>query len=392
MHVLGSARTDGRVMRAATALVEAGYAVSIVDVERDRDRPAEEIVQGVSLKHLKLPLRSASFTPAFILIAVQMFVFGMLRLTQSQADIYHAHDLNALPATFLAACLRHKPVLFDAHEYASEEGESSPFQSRLHRIVVFFLRLLLPRCRGVITVSPQIARGFCDQFSLSAVTVVRNIPVYQAVTRTNRLRETLGLSKETRIALYQGGLQSNRDLDRLVRAAPFLEQNNVIVLMGQDAQNTKARLESLILLEGVTDRVKILPAVPYEDLLEWTSSADLGLIIFPPDYSLSIRWCLPNKLFEYLMAGLPVLSSPLEAVADIILNYDVGKVAFSLVPEDIANAINTILSDQNACERMRFNALKAAREELCWEKEQQHLLLLYHAWKVESNGTTLNNG
>ncbi len=378
MHVHGQARTDGRVMRSATALVEAGYAVSIVDVERAKDRPAEEVFQGVTLKHLNLSYRAASFTPAFFLNTIKLLFQGMVRLTQSRADIYHAHDVNALPAVFLAACLRRKPVVFDAHEYTAEEGQSSSVQTRLHRLIVFLLRLLLPRCSGVITVSPQIARGFCDQYALADVRVVRNTPVYQSVTRTNRLREALGLSQQTRIALYQGGLQANRDLECLVRAAPFLESDIALVFMGQDAQNTKASLESLALREGVTDRVKFLPAVPYEDLLAWTSSADLGLIVFPPDYSLSIRWCLPNKLFEYLMAGLPVLTSPLEAVADIIRTYDVGQVTTSLAPEDIARAINTLLADQQACARMRANALQAAREELCWEKEQQQLLRLYH--------------
>lgn len=377
MHVHGQARTDGRVMRAATALAEVGYAVSIVDVERAKDRPVEEVFQGVTLNHINLSYRAASFTPAFFLNAIKLVFLGMVRLIQSRADIYHAHDVNALPAAFLAACLRRKPVIFDAHEYTAEEGKSSSLQTRLHRLIVCFLRLLLPRCTGIITVSPQIARGFCDQYALADVRVVRNTLGYQSVTRTNRLRETLGLSQQTRIALYQGGLQANRDLERLVRATPFLEQDIVLVLMGQDAQNTKASLESLALHEGVRDRVKLLPAVPYEDLLAWTASADLGLIILPPDYSLSIRWCLPNKLFEYLMAGLPVLSSPLDAVAEIIRTYDVGQVISSLAPVDIAKAINALLSDQDACERMRANALKTAREELCWEKEQQQLLYLY---------------
>lgn len=377
MHVHGIARTDGRVMRSATALVDAGYSVVIVDVERDMTRPKEEVVEGVTLKHLKLPYCVPDFTFAFLLYVAKLLFNGTLRLIQTHADIYHAHDVNALPAAFVAAFLRRKPLLFDAHEYSAEEGQGSVLLYRLHGLLVFLLRLLLPRCAGVITVSPPIAQALSQQYMLSEVTVIRNFPAYQVVKKTNHLREALGLSQETRIALYHGGLQPNRELDRLVRAAPFLEQNIVIVLMGQDLKNTRARLESLIHAEGVADRVKILQAVPYEVLLAWASSADIGLIILPLDYSLSIRWCLPNKLFEYLMAGLPVLTSPLEAVTEIVQTYDVGQVVDSLAPEDVAKAINNMLSCQSTRERMGANALRAAKEELCWEKETRRLLDLY---------------
>jgi glycosyltransferase involved in cell wall biosynthesis len=86
---------------------------------------------------------------------------------------------------------------------------------------------------------------------------------------------------------------------------------------------------------------------------------------------------LPNKLFEYLMAGLPVLSTPLEAIADISQRYDVGRVAPSLDPADIAAALNALLADQDALEHMRRNALAAVQNDLCWEKEQQRLIQLY---------------
>lgn len=128
----------------------------------------------------------------------------------------------------------------------------------------------------------------------------------------------------------------------------------------------------------MSERVKILPPVPYEELLDWTVSADIGLVVYSPDYSLSTRWCLPNKLFEYLMVGLPVLSSELDAVVEVIKTYEVGQVVSSLAPVDIARTINTMLADPVALAAMSRNALNAVQQEFHWGKERQKLLQLYH--------------
>ncbi len=112
-------------------------------------------------------------------------------------------------------------------------------------------------------------------------------------------------------------------------------------------------------------------------MLDWTASADIGLIVYRPEHSQNVQMCLPNKLFEYLMAGLPILASRLDAVSDIIATYDVGQIVPALTEEAIGTAINAMLADHVALARMRCNALEAARETLCWEKESQQLLCLY---------------
>ena len=122
---------------------------------------------------------------------------------------------------------------------------------------------------------------------------------------------------------------------------------------------------------------KFCPPVPYEELLEWTASADIGLIIYSPDDSPNVKMCLPNKLFEYLMAGIPVLASELDAVVDVIKSYSVGQVASSLSPADVGAAITAMLADPVALADMSRHALDAARQEFCWEKEKQQLIQFY---------------
>lgn len=381
MHVLGVARTDFRVMREATALIEAGFSVSIVDIEGEAQRPATEDIQGICVRHVLMPgwYISTRF-PWSLLKAALMFFRTTLRLVCTSADIYHAHDECALPACYIAARLHRKPLVFDAHELPLCEkplSQMSVSQRSMYPLLTYLFLRMLPYCAKVITTSPLYAKEIRRSYNCLEVSLIRNFPVYRSVPKSNRLREHFGLSPDVRIALYQGYIQPDRGMDRLVRAAPYLEPDIVVVMMGKGDNATLLQLESLIASEEVADRVKIMLPVPYEELLDWTASADIGLTILPPDYSQSIRMTLPNKLFEYLMAGLPVLTSPLDAIVEVIKTYDVGQIVSSLAPEDVGAGINVMLSDQVALARMSRNALEAARHEFHWEKESQQLIGLY---------------
>lgn len=379
MHILKTARNDYRVMRDATALVEAGFSVTIIDVESERARPVEEDIDGVHLKHIIAPnwFTPTRFKPWFLAKLVLMIICGAVQLLRTQADIYHAHIEKALPACFIAAHLHRKPLIFDAPELPLEDPNITRWR-KLNALATYLLAKMLPRCAGIITVSSPSVEEIRKRYCVPEVTLICNVPVYRAISKSDRLRQHLGLGPEVRIALYQGFLQPDRRLDRLVRAASFLDPNIIIAMMGKGVGTTQSQLEALIVSEGVADRVKIIPSVPYEELLDWTASADIGLIIYTPDYSLNVQVMLPNKLFEYLMAGLPVLASPLEATAEVIRKYDVGQIISSLAPADVGAAINTMLADQVALDRMHHNALAAAQQEFCWEKERIKLVRLYH--------------
>jgi len=399
MHVLTSACADIRVMRAATALVKVGYAVSVVDIDHEEHHEIEEDIRGVHLKHVKVSrsFLSTRFDKWTLVRIAKLFVRSALRVIRTPADMYHAHDISALPACYIAACLRRKPLIFDAHEMPlferplSEMGRSRRW---VNKLLAVLLAYMIPRCAGIITVSPLIIEEMRKRYRVAEVILIRNVPEYQAVPKSDRLRQYLGLKPEVRFALYTGSLQASRGLDRLVLAAAYLEQDIVIVMMGQDTGTTQDQLEALIAREGVADRVKILPPVPYAQLLDWTSSADIGLYIASPDYSLNVRVTLPNKLFEYLMAGLPVLNSPIEPMVDVIKTYDVGQVLPSLAPLDIGKAINSMLADPPGLARQCSNALEAARNEFYWEKESQRLIQLYQGilqGEVRRRGSTTSN-
>lgn len=378
MHVTDGAYDDMRVMREATALIEAGYDVTIVDIMDEVERPLDEDISGVHMKHVMMPelFIPTRFKPWFLVKSADMILRGTIRLMRTSTDIYHAHDVKGLPACYIAASLRHKPLVFDSHEIPLDDPNITRWRG-LSKLAGRVLTRMLPRCAGVMAASPLYAREITREFHYPDVATLLNLPTYREVPPSNRLREKLGLGPEVRIALYQGNIQANRSLEQLVNAAPFLDPNIVIVMMGRAVEATRIQLEKLIAEKGVEDRVKMIPAVPYDDLLNWTASADLGLTIFKPDYTRSIRYCLPNKLFEYFMAGLPVLSSQLDAIADVLKTYDVGRVLPSLAPEDIGAAINAMMADPEALARMRRNALEAAKNEFNWEKEKKKIVQFY---------------
>ncbi len=382
MHVLKSAHADVRGMRTATTLAEAGCTVSFVDIVGDSVQTSVEQIGGVDMIHVAVPeaFFATHFKKRAFFWSVFMLIRGIFRLIQTPTDVYHALDLPALPACYIAAKLHRKPLIYDAYELplaTHTVAKLSKSRYFLRTLLSPLLKKIVPDCAGVITVSPPIVEEFRNSYHCQNVTLIRNIPPYQEVAKSDRIRQYLGMDSHVRIALYQGYLQPDRSLDKLIKAAPFLERDIVIVLMGEDRVGTQAQLEALIASEGVTDRVKIVSSVPYAELLNWTASADIGLIVYAPDYSKNVQMMLPNKLFEYLMAGLPVLTSSLDAIAELVKDYEVGHIVSSLEPQNIAAAINTILADREALRDMRYNALKAAQSEFCWEQEYPKLIHFY---------------
>lgn len=376
MHVLTTARTDQRVMREATALVQAGYAVTIVDIERDNSRPVEEVFQGVRLKHLFIPgrFKRTRFKPWFLVKLAGTVARGAWVVARTPADAYHAHDDTALPGCYIAARLRRERLVFDAHELPLVQPNLTRWR-RLTAIARAALRVMAPRCDGIITVSAPIAEEIHRRYGGPLAMLVRNIPPYLPPMESDQLRGMLNLPVERKIAVYQGGLQANRSLDVLVYAAKYLDPRHLIVLMGDG--ESRAGLQALIEQEGVADRIRIIPPVPYQELLGVTASADVGLIVYRGAYSLNVQYCLPNKLFEYMMAGVPVICSELDAVAGIVRAYDIGVVVSTLDAETVGRAISETLEDMDGRERMRRHALDASLQTFRWDVEQGSLLALY---------------
>ncbi len=320
LHAAVPVRRDVRARRVASTLAAAGYQVTTVDMEHAGAPPASPAdLERVRVRHITLPRWTERFyVPThpvrWLLFKVWRWMRGIGVVVRTPADVYHACDMGALPACYFAARLRRKPLVFESYEMPLVEPHVTR-RRLVYAVSRRFLRHVLRRTAAVIVVSPPIADEVRKRFGGPQPIVLRNIPTYRPRVESNRIREHLGLPASARIALYQGHMEPNRGLDQTVLAGKYLPSDHVVVLLG-DGPSLDG-LRALVEREALGDRVKLLPAVPYEELLTWTASADLGLAMNPPEYSANVRMMLPNKVFEYLMAGLPVLASPMRPVEDL---------------------------------------------------------------------------
>jgi glycosyltransferase involved in cell wall biosynthesis len=293
-------------------------------------------------------------------------------------DVIHAHDLPQLRVGVEAKRALGIPLIYDAHELYPEIStltlrDKVMLRAREHS--------LLPECDQVITVNPLVAAEMVRRYGIPAPLVIQNavsVPSGFCVTsRHDRFREEFPIGKTDIILLYQGWLAMHRGLQVLVRAIPLVPDNVHLVLLGYGAvQDLRALANQL----GVRRRVHLKDAVSQDELLFWTASADIGLIPYPAALDLNTKLCSPNKLYEFVEAGLPMLGNKdLPFVRNVIESNDFGRVAVLRTLDDFARAITAMASEGRAgLDRFKENILRR-KSEFAWDIEEKKLLQAYDA-------------
>lgn len=335
----GDPRTNSRALRQLRVLAEAGLAVEAVGFGGG-DGP-EGFPAALSL--LTQPTGAG---PGYFW-RVHRRLSGRI----PAARVYHASDLYVLPALARAARRHGGRLVFDARELyphvASTRGRPwvSAFWRRLqHRYI--------RRADHVFTVSGRIADHLADAHGIPRPTLLPNVPPPEAVPRTETLRRHAGLGPEAVIVLHQGQMRADRGCHVLVEAVARVPEAHLVFLGGGPEQPAlAARAEAL----GLADRVRFVPSVPPDALLAVTAGADVGVTLLE-DTCLNHRYALPNKLFEYLAAGVPVLGSDLPEVRDVVTGHDVGLVADAADPAAVAEALGRMVRDAAARARWAANA------------------------------------
>jgi glycosyltransferase involved in cell wall biosynthesis len=202
-----------------------------------------------------------------------------------------------------------------------------------------------------------------------------NCQTYVESQKTNVLRQELNIAAEDRIAIYPGFFAPARGLEQLIASAPYLDRV-VVVLMGRDGLDGK--LQHLVQEFGVEDRVRFREPVPPDLVPEYVASADIGVM---PTQSTkpSYFYGSGNKLFHYVMAGIPAAVSDQPEKRRIVETYDVGAVFDETDPRNIAETINRLLNDRQRYQQICHNARETAPKELNWEVEERKLIRLYRS-------------
>lgn len=288
--------------------------------------------------------------------------------TEEAADVYHSHDLNTLYIGHV--CKQRRPgskLVYDSHELQTERSRMGYWWKKW---ALWNERRWLPSADALIVASPpwiDHLRGLYGSVPDPAAAVI-NVPERTEVQRRD-LRPELGLPPETPILLYQGSIQENRGIEPAIDAIELLD-DVVLVVVGYGYYRNA--LEDVVAERRLKDRVRFYGPIPNEELLHWTASADVGLCNIV-NASLSYYTTLPNKLFEYVMAEVPVLGSDSPGIGKVVAETGVGEVVDPVDPASLAAATRKILADPEPYRA----ACRIARDRYNWDVESRNLLKVY---------------
>lgn len=285
-------------------------------------------------------------------------------------DLVVSNDLDTLLASQAGTSLCGADLVYDSHEYFTEVPELTA-RPRVRKAWMLIERLTLPGLSRTATVNGSIASFYKRRYGVK-MKVVRNMPVLQELS-DRRTRRVLGLPEDKKIIILQGAwINVDRGGEEAVRMMAHLQGAILLICGGGDAV---PGLKDLVNQLGLDDKVIFKSRMPYEDLVHFTAAADLGLSL-DKDTNPNYRYSLPNKIFDYIHAGTPVLVTDLVEVRRIVDDFEVGMVAESLEPAELARQVERSIFDEARMNRWTENCI-SARSELCWQAQEPVLDELY---------------
>jgi glycosyltransferase involved in cell wall biosynthesis len=306
------------------------------------------------------------------------------------ADVYHGHDLTALPAAVRARAASGGVVVYDSHESFMDSGSNVQRPRWATWILRAFERRQARNAVALVTVNRSLGELLGSRLGISRVVVVYNTPSRweTPIEAPDLLRRAAELPPETPIALYHGAFSPHRGLEELAEAIllPGMGAVHAVYLGYGKLEDQLREMAADPRFEG---RLHVLPAVPPDVLPAWVASADLGVMAIQAS-TLNHRLSSPNKLFESIATGLPVVVSDFVEMRRIVLDDPdgpLGAVCDPASPASIASAIRTILDlEPVARQELRTRCLRAAHNRWNWETESAKLVALY-AWLAEASTT-----
>ncbi len=375
-------RMDPRVQREAKALAGQGFLVTIICPNWAQLDPKRDLAWDPNIDFRLLPARCVRFNLYF------PYLYGKIMLRAAQAEdawAYHAHDLDMSLIALLAAAHNQVACVCDFHEWYSENVTYNRLTRRFrpHRFYKRWVyqtmeRVVLHAATEVITVCDSIGERLARIYDApKQVHIIRNIPEINVTDRQpgTDLRKKLGISPDKKIVLYQGGLGPSRNLEPVIEAMAQVK-HAVFVIRGPGYEYWHKRYHRLAARFGARDKVYCLPAVPSTRVVAEARAADIGLWTLLANVGLNFELALPNKVFEYIAAGVPLLAADLPEVRKIVQGYRIGVCFDPVSPASIARAINALAESDAFYDECRRNIAGAVRD-LRADEEWNKLVNLY---------------
>ncbi|RYG40403.1 MAG: glycosyltransferase, partial [Chitinophagaceae bacterium] len=293
------------------------------------------------------------------------------RLLFIKTDYLLANDLDALAPNYIAGKWRNKILFYDTHEYYTGVSalRNAPFKRRIWK---WLEDRIFPKLKHVYTVNDSVKKKYHEEYG-NEIAVIRNVPVTKTIVPLPMPEKWKGKI----ILLMQGmGMHPGRGGLELLEIVRQLPSNYYLVYIG--GGNEWDTIAEKRLEWGLLDRVEMISKVEPALLQRYTPLAHLGMSLDGFE-DLNHWFTLPNKLFDYLHAGIPVAATAIPEVKTIIEQYQCGFCFISRNPQNMAEEIMQLMNDNQRYEALRTNALEAAKE-LCWENERIKLTALYEPY------------
>jgi glycosyltransferase involved in cell wall biosynthesis len=365
VSVINDLSHDQRVHKVCTVLHNSGFKVTLVGRKLPDSKP---INRDYSIKRMRLVFKKGALFYAFF--NIRLFFLLLFRKT----DILHANDLDTLLANYLVSRIKRIPLIYDSHEYFTGVPEIQ------HRKVVKSIwtsieKWIFPKLKYVFTVNESIAELYRKQYK-GTVNVMRNIPLLEPVQKL-KSKEDLKLPLDKKIIILQGaGINIDRGAEELIEAIALM---NDVFLIIAGSGDVIQQLKNRSLKSDLEGKVLFTGKLPYHEMMQFTMNADVGVTL---DKSTNINYelSLPNKLFDYIKASIPVLSSDLVEIKKVINEYQIGTIISDHHPLTIKNSLESLINNEEQRKLYIENTIIASKQ-LSWENEVIELVKVYEKLK-----------
>lgn len=364
MSVSNDLLTDRRVDRSCLALLEHGFSVKLVGRRFSRSdcRTLSGRVYQTERMYLFFKRKALFYAELNLRLFLKMLVSG--------ADLFYANDTDTLLAAYWAARIRKKQLFFDAHELFPEVPELQG-RHRVKRVWERIEKMVLPQIAkkknwGAMTVCQSISDYYAERFGLK-MSVVRNVPNY---------KEPLPKTKEhgkPYVLLYQGALNKGRGIEQMITAMEWLPDCRLDIIGEGDLCDSLFQLTNTLAWK---DRIRFLGRKTPQELELFTPTADLGLVLLE-NCGLSYYYSLPNRIGDFVMAGVPVMASDFPEIRNVVSRYNVGTLVDESVFENfsaqtLASKVIEFLQQWNSITQTeKEDCFFRARKDLNWEMEKK---------------------
>ncbi len=354
LSVTNDVITDQRIHRMATTMVERGFTVHVVGRKLLKKYDFSSFPFNIHL--LKLPFRKGMFFYA----SYNIYLFFFLLLHRNHLLV--ANDLDTIIPNYFVSKLKGIPLLFDSHEYFPEVPELI-HRKKIKAIWQWIEKTFVPRVNECYTVCQSIAKIYEEKYQ-KKFEVIRNVPYRKNVIIDKK-------EENNKIILYQGALNMGRGIEKVIEAMKYLPNYYFYIVGSGDIEKI---LKEKAFASPAKERIVFTGRVTPEHLFNYTCKAQLGISLEEP-MGLNYFYALPNKLFDYIQARVPVLVSDLPEMRNIAVKYDIGRVTSEFDPYKLSYIIREMMEDTEKRNVWKRNLEKAAHE-LCWENEQLKLLAI----------------